>query len=100
MIDQLDFICRECPLESCNENSLWCALRFATDPNAAQLKAIEVGVFINLNRQLAVATMAKRAIRKEVRRQYLSDYYQDNRDRKLAAANERNKVVRGDRAEI
>lgn len=32
-----DFICTECPLDTCDEESLWCAWRWATQPNKAQL---------------------------------------------------------------
>jgi hypothetical protein len=32
---QSDFICLECPIE-CDEESLFCAFRWATNPNAAQ----------------------------------------------------------------
>lgn len=39
---QADFICRQCPLVDCDEESLWCAFRWATNPNAAQLAVATV----------------------------------------------------------
>lgn len=32
-----DFICLSCPLEDCSTESLYCAFRWATNPNKAQL---------------------------------------------------------------
>jgi hypothetical protein len=37
-----EFVCSECPLVTCDEDSLWCAFRWATNPNAAQLKVATV----------------------------------------------------------
>jgi hypothetical protein len=34
---QLDFICLDCPLAECDTESLFCAYRFLTKPNDAQL---------------------------------------------------------------
>lgn len=92
-----DLICSQCPLADCSEESLWCAFRWATDPNKAQLKALEHNTTGILKRQFAIADLAKKTIAKEMRRQYLADYYQDNKDRKLAAANARNAVKRAER---
>lgn len=78
----VDFICGQCPLEDCDEQSLWCALRFATKPNRAQRTLIN---------QLTRAQAQHRA---EHRREYLSTYYQQNREKKLAAANARNRAKR------
>ncbi len=33
---QVDLICGECPLATCDEQSLWCIFRFLTNPNEAQ----------------------------------------------------------------
>jgi len=41
---QSDFICTDCPLLFCDEESLWCAFRWATNPNQAQLKVASVRI--------------------------------------------------------
>jgi len=70
---QADLICGSCPLDHCNEESLWCLYRLGTDPNKAQRKAILPG----LRRVLS-------------RKDYFARHYQINRDKKLSAANARN----------
>jgi|SRR5690606_8491504 len=40
LFDQPDFVCIECPLAECDEESLFCAFRWATFPNQAQQKAM------------------------------------------------------------
>jgi hypothetical protein len=70
---QVDFICGNCPLETCDEESLWCLFRFITDPNDAQKK------------------FSKQAVK---RGKYQSNYYQENREKKLAAANLRNQRLK------
>lgn len=37
-----EFICTNCPLLFCDEESLWCAFRWATNPNKAQLEVATV----------------------------------------------------------
>lgn len=63
-----DFICLSCPLEACDEESLFCALRWATSPNEAQLQAM------------------KGEIAPPDRKKYMRDYYAKNREKKRAAA--------------
>lgn len=41
---ELDAICPQCPLMICDEESLWCCYRWATNPNAAQLAVATVRV--------------------------------------------------------
>ena len=35
-MSQSDFICLSCPLAECDEESMFCALRWATNPNRRQ----------------------------------------------------------------
>lgn len=79
---ELDAICTQCPLMICDEESLWCCYRWATNPNAAQMALATDGVL----RQLASLPRSRKG--------YYKRYYQANRDRKLAAANERNRAKR------
>ena len=76
---QADLICGNCPLDECNDESLWCLYRLGTDPNTAQRKALLPG----LRRVLS-------------RKDYFARNYQINRDKKLAASNERNARLRGE----
>lgn len=40
-MNQRDLICNECPLEECDDGSLWCVLRLLSgEPNAAQAKFV------------------------------------------------------------
>lgn len=77
MTKQLDIICTQCPLIDCDEESLWCLYRLGSDPNKAQRKALLPG----LRRLIS-------------RKDYFQRHYQINRERKLAAANERNAAKR------
>lgn len=57
---QADFICIECPISSCDPESLWCVRSWVDKPNEAQLRA---------------RTQARgKGVRKD-RRQYFKDYY-------------------------
>lgn len=44
MSEQLEFICTQCPLANCDEESLWCLFRFLTDPNNAQRQIAPEGI--------------------------------------------------------
>ena len=37
---QIDFICLECPLKECDQQSLWCKFRLQTNPNWMQKRKI------------------------------------------------------------
>lgn len=74
-VQQRDLICLECPLHKCDEASLWCLLRFVTDPNEAQQRL--------MNRK------ARDRRTKVKRADYFRKYYISNRGKKLAAASER-----------
>lgn len=74
---QQDLICTGCPLIDCDEESLWCLYRLASDPNKAQRKVLMPTIKRVLSRQ-----------------DYFATYYAVNRDRKLKAANERNRQLR------
>lgn len=76
-MSQLDLICADCPLADCSEESLWCARRFLSRPNKAQIALMTPAV-----RKL----LRKRPERSE----YFAAYYLAKRDKKLAAANARN----------
>ena len=67
MPNKVDLICLECPLNSCSQDSLWCVFRFVTKPNPAQQHLVQIH-------------------RAEDRKQYLADYYQSNREKKMDAA--------------
>lgn len=71
---QADLICSQCPLADCDEKSLWCLYRLSTDPNSLQRKVLLPTI--------------KRVIS---RQDYFAAYYAINRERKLKAANERNR---------
>lgn len=72
MFEQADLICTQCPLADCDEKSLWCLFRLATDdPNEAQ-KRVLMGI-----------------TRRMPRRKYFAEYYQANREKKNAMAKER-----------
>jgi hypothetical protein len=75
-------ICGECPLKNCDEESLWCAFRWATEPNVEQQRFV--------NRQIRVRRSRVMVDRSE----YMADYYRENRPHKLAAANARNARLR------
>jgi hypothetical protein len=85
---QPSLICTICPLlPDCNEESLFCALRWATDPNAAQKNVLTL-----VAKKSALAVKMAVAKRPDGdRKQYYKNYYIANRDRKLKAANERNR---------
>jgi len=90
------YICTQCPLADCDEASLWCAYRWLTSPNQSQRQALESQTRGNvISRMAAIA----KADRKDRRRKYLANYYQDNRERKLAMANERHRQNRQKRFE-
>lgn len=72
---QQELICTECPLSSCDEDSIWCVWRMMTDPNNAQKSLIK-----------------KKDTLK--RSKYWAEWYQKNRPARLAAANLRNKRKR------
>jgi len=73
MPDQRDLICINCPLPICNEESLWCAFRWATNPNAAQMA---VATFRVIPKKLTGAERSRRWRQKnrerynEVQREY------------------------------
>lgn len=54
---QQDFICTQCPLDSCDEESLFCCLRWATNPNKAQL---EVATFRLIPQRLTDAERSRK----------------------------------------
>ena len=76
MRNNADLICLECPLNSCDTDSLWCAYRFVTDPNEAQQR------FTN--------KMIRRKASKVSRKEYQAARYIANRETMLRRANERN----------
>lgn len=80
----IDDICRQCEMPDCNENSLNCVFRLLTNPNAAQQKL------------LGTKTVKPRKAKRSAvpRSEYYAEYYQRNRDRKLAAANARHAAKR------
>jgi hypothetical protein len=66
-MDQQDLICTQCPLADCDEESLFCCFRWATDPNDAQ-KAVQTnGVRPYYTRRQSVKpeTIARREYFKE-----------------------------------
>jgi hypothetical protein len=68
-VEQRDLICLDCPLidqGGCDEQSLWCAYRWATNPNAAQLA---VATFRLIPQRLTTAERSKKW-RKTNREQY------------------------------
>lgn len=73
MKNEPEFICTECPLAKCDEESLWCAFRWATNPNNAQLAVATVRL---IPKRLTGAEVARRWRQKnperyrEVRREY------------------------------
>lgn len=73
--NQHDLICVDCPLLVCNEESIWCAFRWATNPNAAQLA---VATFRVIPKRLTDAERSRRWRQKnrerynEVQREYRS----------------------------
>ena len=79
---QYELVCNECPIKpTCDRNSVWCALAWATEPNEAQRALVETVKFKESKR----------------RRQFHdAKQYQKNRDKKLAAANERNARLRAE----
>jgi hypothetical protein len=70
-----EMLCLHCSLPICDEDSVVCLYSLAAQPNPAQ-RAI-----IKREKQLP-------------RKKYFRDYYQANRDAKLAAANERYRKTR------
>jgi len=83
MPTQLELICGQCPIvPECDEDSLFCLLRFLTKPNEAQ-------------KQLFQVTKTRKPVLSG-RQKYFQRYYQKNREKKLAEANERNARLRGD----
>lgn len=84
-----DLICCECPLDQCDDESLWCAFRWATNPNEAQRKM--AGIKFDKRR----APVTKET---EDRREYYSNYYFANRDRIRNRQNARNARLREERA--
>ena len=91
-MSQLDFICTNCPLETCNEESLWCAMRWIKKPNAKQVQLRQ--------RYISEMTAKRRKRKHEKRKEYFRNYYAENREKKLAAANERNRNARVSNAEV
>lgn len=73
MSSEIEFICIECPLASCDSESLWCALSWIKEPNKAQQRFTEM----------------QRAMFPKPRQEYYANYYADNRERKIAKARER-----------
>lgn len=57
MDTQQDFICTVCPLNGCDEESLFCAFRWATNPNQAQLDA---ATFRLIPQRLTVADRSRK----------------------------------------
>lgn len=66
--DAIDLLCLQCVLDACDEDDPGC-----------------------LYRQTRPTVTTKR-------REYMADYYTDNRDKKIAAASERQKANRPERA--
>jgi hypothetical protein len=56
-MSQPDLICKECPLAECDEDSLWCAFRWATNPNPAQMS---VATFRVIPQRLTEAERSRR----------------------------------------
>lgn len=86
-MSQPDLICNECPLEKCDEKSLWCMYRLLTNPNHAQRQVVTLSKYGHI-------VVQKASQSEKARKAYLRDYYLKNRDRKLAAAKERAKRPR------
>lgn len=83
--EQTDLICTQCPLERCDEDSLFCAFRWATNPNRKQLAVATVRL---IPQRLTGAERSRRWRQKnparyaEVRR----DYNERKRNAKSSAA--------------
>lgn len=78
---QADFICTECPLtEGCDEESLFCAFRWATNPNKAQLAVATVRL---IPQRLTDAERSRRWRQKNPKR--YAEVRRDYRERKKAA---------------
>lgn len=79
MPQQIDMVCTNCPLGTCDEDSLWCAFRWATEPNAAQLmlkaEALKVQKPTWSERQAEYGPLY-RAIHREKKRAYDRERYQ------------------------
>ena len=86
---QLDLICSVCPMKVCDTHSLFCMYRFLTHPNAAQREAAKGNKGVKLR-------PPKRGDRSE----YYRNYYLENRDKKLAEANERHARKRNENNRI
>lgn len=78
---QIDLICSQCPLEKCDEQSLWCILSALTKPNSKQ-------------RGVRAVFRKEKAHLAEDRTEYYKSYYRENREEKLKAANARNARLR------
>lgn len=87
---QADLICTECPLADCDIESLFCTFRWATNPNDEQLK-----VTLRAKKREYLEMMLRAKKRRKVKRaEYDARYYAANRERKLAAANERHRMLK------
>lgn len=89
--EQRDFICTQCPIQGgCDEQSLYCAFRWATDPNAAQRRVMLKGRLVTKTkrRKLSAAIMQER--KNEYNREsYGPEYREQHRDKKRAYDRER-----------
>jgi hypothetical protein len=81
-MSQRDFICTDCPLAACDEDSIWCAFRWATNPNAAQLAA---ATFRLIPQRLTPAERSRKWRQKNPER--YAEVRRDYRERKKNARN-------------
>lgn len=77
-MNQRDLICTECPLDECDEGSLWCVLRLIEgNPNAAQARYVTLGPKPRKKKfDRKAYGVAYRRDHREEKRQYDRDRYQ------------------------
>jgi len=82
---QRDLICSDCPLpDGCDEDSLWCAFRWATDPNAAQQR-----VMLKTPMSKTKRKKLSRAIKLQKKREYNVTYGEAHKEQKRQYDRER-----------
>jgi hypothetical protein len=86
-VRQHELVCSECPIRgNCDENSLWCVLSWARGGNEAQKQLAAITPKLEAEKPLTKAehNSIYWRVNKERLSEYHADWYEKNREKKLA----------------
>lgn len=86
---QLDLICTQCPLASCDEESLFCVFRWMTNPNKEQREML--GIAVETKRERKSRVNYEYAVENDRSAYYASYYVNVKKPRQEAAKNAESK---------